>query len=223
MKKLVLKNKFYFGCLAMFFLLGGLFTVFLDKGDVILFFNNHRSWWADDFFKYATKLGEEPLYVIIALFFLGYRLRYTLLVALTGFAVMGLSYSSKLYFAEDRPLAFFRKLHQEDILNFVDGVKIYTGQTSFPSGHSMSAFALYSMLVFLLPPRKRYAAVLFFIALAVALSRVYLIQHFWQDIYAGSIAGLAIAIVVYLVNSRFQYQPSKRIDQPLFFRKRKAA
>jgi membrane-associated phospholipid phosphatase len=223
MKKLLVKNKFYFGCLAFFILAGGLFTAFLNKGDAILYLNSYHTSWADIFFKYATILGEEPVYVVIVLLFLSYRMRYSLLVALTGFAVMGVSYASKLFFAEDRPLAFFRKLNQDDILNFVDGVKVYTGQTSFPSGHSMSAFALYSLLVFLLPPRKRLAAVLFLTALAVVVSRVYLVQHFLGDIYAGSIMGVVIAILVYQVNSWFEYQPSKGIDRPLFFRKRKAA
>ena len=223
MKKLLAKNKFYFVCLTLLLLAGGLLIAVFDKEDAILFVNNYHTGWADIIFKYTTKLGEEPVYAVIVLLFLGYRMRYSLLIALTGFTVMGVSYTTKLIFAEDRPLAFFRKLHQEDILNLVDGVKVYTGQTSFPSGHSMSAFALCSLLVFLLPPQKNYASVLLFVALMVAFSRLYLAQHFLHDIYAGGIMGVAIAILVCRVNSRFEYQLSKRIDQPLFFRKRKAA
>ncbi len=223
MKKLIVKNKFYFACLTIFILAVGVLMAFIDKGEAILFLNSHHILWANIFFKYATRLGEEPVYVIVVLLFLTYRMRWSLLVALTGFTVMGVSYVSKIFFAEDRPLAYFRKLNQDDVLNFVDGVKVYTGQTSFPSGHSMSAFALYTLLVFLLPPRKRYAAILFFLALSVVISRVYLVQHFLRDIYAGSITGMGIAILVYLISSRIEYKPGQGLDRPLFFRKRKTA
>jgi len=223
MKKLIVKNKFYFVCLSIFILAVGVLIAFLDKGEAILFINSNHTLWADNFFKNATRLGEEPVYVIVVLMFLAYRMRWSLLVALTGFAVMGVSYASKLFFAEDRPLAYFRKLNQDGVLNFVDGVKVYTGQTSFPSGHSMSAFALYTLLVFLLPPRKRYAGILFFLALSVVTSRIYLVQHFLRDIYAGSITGIGIAILVYLISSRIEYKPGHGLDRPLYFRKRKTA
>ncbi|MFQ5447837.1 MAG: phosphatase PAP2 family protein, partial [Saprospiraceae bacterium] len=209
-----MKNRLYFACVAMFVMVGGLFTFFFEKGGAILYFNDFHTAWADIFFKYATKLGEEPVYVIVFLLYLGYRLRYSLLVAITGFSVMGVSYITKLFFGEDRPLAFFRKLNQEDVLNLVDGVKVYTGHTSFPSGHSMSAFALYSLLALLLPPRKRLGALLFITAFTVAFSRIYLVQHFLRDIYAGSLVGVALAILIHWANSHLEYRPGNRIDQP---------
>jgi membrane-associated phospholipid phosphatase len=115
---------------------------------------------------------------------------------------MAVSYFTKAYFAHDRPLSFFKKLDMADKLTFVDGVQLHTGATSFPSGHAMAAFALYGLVSFLLPGKKWQAVLLFSVAFLVALSRVYLVQHFWQDVFTGAIIGLAIAMLVFLANER---------------------
>ena len=56
----------------------------------------------------------------------------------------------------------------------------------------------------------RYRPALFCLALLVAFSRVYLSQHFLNDIYAGSLLGTASALLAWLILSR-----------PAFFREAK--
>jgi undecaprenyl-diphosphatase len=63
--------------------------------------------------------------------------------------------------------------------------------TSFPSGHSATAFAA-AVAVGLLCPRLR--APLLALALLVAVSRVYLGVHYWSDVLAGSVLGAAIGL-----------------------------
>ena len=90
-----------------------------------------------------------------------------------------------------------------DELRLVEGVEVYIGATSFPSGHTMAGFALFGLLAFLLPKRYKGAALLFFLlALIVALSRVYLVQHFVKDIYLGAWLGLFIAILAWWLFGR---------------------
>lgn len=211
MKKFIQNNWLFFACLGLFILAGGTYLAYIEKPEAILFFNENRSDWLNIFFSYVTKLGEELMYVLIVIAFLFVRVRHSILVAVTGLVVMGVSYALKSFFAIDRPKAFFKKNGMLDQIDFVPGVDLHAGATSFPSGHSMSAFALYGLLILILPNRKRYALPLFLIASLVAVSRVYLVQHFWEDIYVGSLIGVVLAMIFYAVDLRFK----EVLDKPL--------
>ena len=187
-----------------------------SKADAIFFFSENRSPFQSEAFKILTLLGEAPIYFLIAIAALAVRVRYSILVATTGLLVMATSFGLKTFFAVDRPMAFFAKQNLMENINLVDGVEMYNGATSFPSGHTMSAFALYSMIIFLLPSKKRYALSLFTIAILVGVSRIYLVQHFPPDVYAGGIIGAALAMVIYSVQSRFEANPEGWLDKPLF-------
>lgn len=208
MVNVVKNNRAYFFCLSLLVVLGGMYLLWAGKSDAILFFSSHRYPFVDVFFKTATRLAEGPAYIVVGLLALGFHYRYGIAVGVTGFTVMGLSYLLKSFFAQDRPLAFFEKTNFGTPINYVAGVEVHSGATSFPSGHAMSAFALFGLLAFLLPEKKRYALSLFAIALLVALSRVYLVQHFWEDVYAGAILGTVVAMSVYVLQERYWVKTS---------------
>lgn len=197
MVKTIRENGFYFTLLGCFIILGGLYLALTNKTDAIFFFSENRSPLLDSAFRFITKLGEGPMYFMIGIAALTVRLRYSLAVALTGLTVMAFSFGLKSLFAIDRPAAFFAKQNLTEQLSFVPGVDLHTGATSFPSGHAMSAFALYSLLALLLPSQKRYALPLFLLALLIAVSRLYLVQHFWPDVYVGGIIGAGLAMLWY--------------------------
>ena len=67
---------------------------------------------------------------------------------------------------------------------------------SFPSGHSLNAFAIASVLVLSFPPL---AAPLLLVAASVAASRVVLGRHFLSDVLAGSALGALIGGLVFVV------------------------
>jgi membrane-associated phospholipid phosphatase len=219
-------NKYFFAWLAIFIIAGGALLLFFDKSEAILFFSRHRSTAGNFIFTYGTKLGEEIAYIVAGLIFLFVRLRNTLLIALTGGVVTLLSFLLKKFFAEDRPFTYFQLNGISDQINFVDGVHLHTGASSFPSGHSMGAFALYALMAFFLPKTKRWATLLFFLALTVAVSRVYLVQHFWQDAYTGSLIGVFIAACIYGLSSKMTQGENHWLNKPAFpvrgFGKRKA-
>jgi membrane-associated phospholipid phosphatase len=64
---------------------------------------------------------------------------------------------------------------------------------SFPSGHSMTAFAVAATIA-ALAPRTRLP--LLALAAVIAFSRVYLGVHFWLDVLVGAALGLAIGLAV---------------------------
>ncbi len=187
-----------------------------DKVDAIYFFSENRSPLLNEAFKFINLLGEAYAYFLIGIGALAIRVRYSILVAMTGLVVMATSFGLKAYFAIDRPSAYFGKLNLLEKITLVDGIQLHAGATSFPSGHTMSAFALYSLVVFMLPSKKRYAAMFFTLALLVGLARIYLVQHFWPDVYAGGIVGVVLAMVIYSLLNLVQPDRSGWLDKPLF-------
>ncbi len=69
-------------------------------------------------------------------------------------------------------------------------------QFSFPSGHSMTAFAVCVSLLLFYPPLT---APLLFCALSVAASRVLLGMHFLSDVIAGSAVGALVGYAAYVL------------------------
>lgn len=216
MKTLFQKNKTYFACVFATFFFGGIYLLQYDKPELILTFSNNRNEWLDVFFGWATRMGEEPIYLIAVVAFLFFRLGKALWIGLVGIFVTGLSFLLKWVFAVDRPYAFFQKHDLLDQLTFVEGIEIHSGATSFPSGHSMSAFALYGLLILFLPYRNKYVILLFTIAVAVAISRVYLVQHFYVDVYFGSLIGVLVAILFYALHEKMNFKNGHVLAKPLF-------
>ncbi len=65
---------------------------------------------------------------------------------------------------------------------------------SFPSGHSLSAICAATVLLFA-PIKKRWKALVFAVAVLIALSRLYLAVHFPTDVLAGTILGLVFGSI----------------------------
>lgn len=74
------------------------------------------------------------------------------------------------------------------------------GFISFPSGHSVTAFALAFVLARAYP---RYAVLFYGLAVLVALSRVYLVKHFPSDVVAGAAIGILAGWIVCRVAAFF--------------------
>src|SRR6202163_3672458 len=62
-------------------------------------------------------------------------------------------------------------------------------QFSFPSGHTMTAFAIALVVSYFYPSLE---GVLFFLALSIAVSRIVLGMHFLSDVLAGVVMGVAL-------------------------------
>ncbi|MCC6726150.1 MAG: phosphatase PAP2 family protein [Saprospiraceae bacterium] len=212
MAKTIRENGFYFYLRAAFIVVGGLYLGISDKTDALYFFSANRSPWLDSAFRFITKLGEGPIYFVLGIVALAVRLRYTLAISMTGLTVMAFSFGLKSLFAIDRPAAYFAKQNLTEQLNFVAGVDVHTGATSFPSGHAMSAFALYSLLAFFLPSAKRYALPLFALAFLICISRLYLVQHFWPDVYFGGLVGVGLAMLWFALLGR---KEASWLDRPI--------
>ena len=169
--------------------------------------------WMQEVGRDITGLGGIAILGLATLAVAGYLLMvkkyhamWLVLIATTG----GLAISSglKTLFARPRP----------DVSHFS-----YVYSSSFPSGHSMLSAVVYLTLGILLArimPRRQVK--IYFIVLAILLtglvgaSRVYMGVHYPTDVLAGWSAGLAWALLCWLVARWLQHRGAVEQDVPGF-------
>jgi len=199
MRQLIKEQATFFLLFTLFLAVGGFLLINIEKGDAIFFFSDHRSVAGDFFFRWTTKLGEIVPYLFGVLLFVYYK-NYAHATAMPVLAILValIAYFSKMYFAHYRPATFFDAAGVFEQLNLVEGVKLNKGASSFPSGHTMSAFAAYAFIAFYFPRKHWVGLLCFVLALIVGISRIYLVQHFLQDVFLGAIIGVIIASLIFL-------------------------
>ncbi len=193
----------YWTLLSMCILVGLIALAIVPVGHEILWLNTCRSFWLDGFFRFATRLGEEWAYVVILLILLFTRYKAAMALPLLAIVVTLIAGLSKAWFAHDRPFPFFTKLGLWHQLQPVAGVELLQGATSFPSGHTMSAFALYTFAALNLPRKTWISLTLLLAAVLTGFSRMYLLQHFLKDVLAGAMLGVLLAIGCHLLLVRY--------------------
>lgn len=162
--------------------------------------------WADLLFRYGTHLADGLVPTILALLLLFKDLRSFLMMGLScGFSAIITQFLKRQVFdGHDRPSMFRAQLGD---MEWVAGLEL-NNHFSFPSGHATAALAMcFALAVIIGSPRMSVALAL--VGGLLAFSRVYLSQHFTEDILAGSVIGTLVAWAVYrwLYVSSFSQRP----------------
>ncbi len=177
--------------------------------------NSFHTPFLDTFFKYFTYIGGGfPVYLGIAWLFLNRRQGLFILLTqgLTAIITQVLKYTC----AHPRPLTYFRGISVQ-LPPTVEGVEIWDAYNSFPSGHTSATFALCACLAAITPAKYRWLQLLWVIAGWLgAYSRIYLSQHFVDDILSGAVIGVLSAGILYVVLFQKEWG-----NQPLFPLKKK--
>ncbi|AWW30496.1 phospholipid phosphatase [Echinicola strongylocentroti] len=178
---------FYF----LTFIIGGIVLLNVPKGDYELFINRHHFLLADLFFSFITHIGDGLVFLVIFPVLLMYRYAHALLCVFNAAIHMLLSVILKrlVFVHSPRPAEYFKEI---DLVQ-VAGVQMHHWH-AFPSGHTATAFAVTAMLAMLYPKRHRLQFTFLLIAVLIAFSRVYLMQHFIADVLAGSVLGVGSAM-----------------------------
>jgi membrane-associated phospholipid phosphatase len=211
LKRFFYQNSLFFLPLFIFILLGYVFVQFFTKGEEVLFCSENRNAFLNHFFYLINFLGEAYFYFIFGLIYLFYKhYKIVLFLILTGITVLVFSQVLKMYFSLPRPAVYFAEvLKLPGILKPVPGVELaHSFTTSFPSGHTMSAFALYGFMAFVQHKTVILKFCYWILALLAALARIYLGQHFLTDVLAGAFFGTLVASSYYLV---FQFTETKKM------------
>lgn len=192
----LLKQNQIFLISYMIFLIAGLIPVLLySRPDLHLFLNRFHSPCTDVFFKYFTFLGSGCTATIVCLILLFIRIRYSLIMFVAAWAGSGIMVQLLKHIVFpgfDRPV---KVLETVSGLYLVQGIEFHD-HFSFPSGHAATALVIFGMLA-LMTSRKWLKLFFLLCAVTVSYSRVYLSQHFLEDILLGSAIGILAVIIFY--------------------------
>ena len=186
---------------CILFLVGLRYT----RAEAHLILNSVHNPLFDLFFKNITHLGGGfPVILGLAMLFWNVRKGSFLLLAQL---VCGLITTPlKMFFAHQRPSIFFIYDIKVELPAVVEGVLLRTENNSFPSGHTSAVFALATCLAAITPPKYRsWQIVWLVIGWLVSYSRIYLSQHFVDDILFGSVIGVLSAFITYLALYRKEW------------------
>ncbi len=167
--------------------------VFFDKGTLLLWLNDQNNIILDRLFYYSTLLGNGWVLLILGVLLFLYRYRLGIMAGL-AFGIQGgfIQFLKRGIFDETlRPINYFENVSDVHLIQDVAVKGYYT----FPSGHSGAAFCLFTVIA-LLTQQTGLQFLSFMIALIAGISRIYLFQHFFIDIYVGAIIGTFVAFLM---------------------------
>ena len=197
-----------------FLIIGFVLAIFIQHGDVVLFINKYsRESW-DGIVSLITDLGLGGFVAAVMGLLMFIRIRYAIM-GLVNLAFVGIFtslFKNVLFSGRIRP---FNYLYYDDFHRF-----IYTAElnyhSSFPSGHTMTIFAAMSLMAYFVG--KRWVGVIFFVvALTIGFSRIYLCQHFFIDVYVGSILGVfCTALTIWIGDGQFVLNKRSLFQKPIY-------
>ncbi|MCK8491841.1 phosphatase PAP2 family protein [Spirosoma sp. RP8] len=205
------KNRYFFLPYAVFLVVVGALQLLYTQEQLMQWVNKRNSLLADELFPYLTYMGDGAFFVIVCVILLIYNRR----VGFVAFASFALSSLTSLFLKtvvfpnSPRPLKFFE--HSTYEYHLIKGLDIYS-YNSFPSGHTTSAFAVFGLLAFL-DARKNRGYFFFLLCILTGYSRVYLFQHFVEDVYVGSIVGTVSSVIIYLF--LHDWMKSKAVEESI--------
>ncbi len=205
--------KTFFLIYLPFLVAGLLFISLLEKGEMLLLINRYsREGW-DHIVDGVTDLGLGGTIAGIMVILAFFRIRYAVM-GLFNLTLVGLFtfLLKRIFYEQVRPLSYFQstdfyRVVQSNEMNYLH---------SFPSGHTMTIFAAMSMLAYFSGSRIT-GFFLFLIALIVGITRIYLCQHFFIDVYFGSVFGLMITLItIWVADNRLVLNRRDVFQKPLW-------
>ncbi|MDQ3101543.1 MAG: phosphatase PAP2 family protein [Bacteroidota bacterium] len=188
-----------------------------EKYQLHAWLNSHHTATGDLIFSWLTHVADGWMPTLIAVLLLFFK-------DVRSFLMMGLSVGisagicqllKRMVFGTwDRPYMFKDELGD---MAWVIGLDL-NHHFSFPSGHATTAFSM-SFALAVIVARSRWAIPFVALAVILAFSRVYLSQHFLEDITAGALLGIAVSSIFYLVLYKGPHSSHPRFDMRPFRRR----
>ena len=175
-----------------------------SREDIFFWVNAIHNTSADLIAPYVTALGAGLTIVILSAIIALFNYRKAALLV-TSYAVTSiLAQIIKHLINAPRPKLYFAD--QLDKIYFVEGVEIYS-HNSFPSGHTVTAFSAAVVLTYL-AKNKNWGIMLLLAAVCIGYSRMYLSEHFFEDVTAGSVLGVVITVfwIWYMDSKKFIHE-----------------
>jgi len=190
-------NRNFFLALLFLITTGFLFLILNGKASSFIALNSFHPFWLNVFFINYTFMGDGifaiGLIAVMAFYFKKKKEAIALLYAFI-FSELMVQFIKNLVNAP-RPRLFFEP---GQYLYFVDQVSL-ANNSSFPSGHTATAFAIATVFIILIK-NKKWQLPLLAAAVLVGYSRIYLAQHFLMDVLIGAVIGIASGLLAVSVS-----------------------
>ncbi|MCC8423913.1 phosphatase PAP2 family protein [Mucilaginibacter sp. UR6-11] len=183
----------------------------------IYFAVNARNWsWADAIAPYITDIGDGLTTILLAavLALFSYRKAFILAGSYLASSTI-VAQALKYAFAAPRPKLYFH--NQLLKIHFVTGTDQLSFH-SFPSGHTVTAFSTAILLTYWCK-NQFWGLPLLLLAVLVGYSRMYLSQHFFEDVTAGSVIGVVITVIWIWWTANRKFLKSPKWDRGLLKKK----
>ena len=176
---------------GVFFVVSLVLVLLYNKQNLHALLNQLNSPFFDAFFKYSTFLGDGIMFGVLFLIFAFINRRMMWVYLVSGILTLITTHFFKkiIFKGVPRPAGDFGI----ENLHLVEGVKMAFAN-SFPSGHTITAFTIATILCLHL--RKCNSQYVWLsLAIIAGVSRVYLSQHYWVDIFVGSFVGIILGFI----------------------------
>jgi membrane-associated phospholipid phosphatase len=186
-------NRLFTWMIVLFVITGAWMLSYFSRDTLFFSLNQRHSYLADLFFSYFTHIGDGLFMIGLGVVLLGLGKRKMGVMLILSFLLSGLIVQmGKRLKPEPRPGKYYAEINQ---IHRVEDQPL-KGNNSFPSGHTTTAFAMFSLLSFSIKRNLLLESVFFLLALFVAYSRIYLGHHFFKDVYAGAILGYVCSLLI---------------------------
>lgn len=194
LKSLYQQNRYFFVGYFLLLLISIYILIFYSKADGFILMNPWHTNFLNQVFIPLTYFGDGIFVIALGLILFFLKRRFLALMILSSYALSGIIAQVLKYFIiEPRPAVYLEKTNYP---YFIDEVTLHNFH-SFPSGHTASAFALAAVLSFAVK-NKKYSILFLLMAALVGYSRMYLGQHFLDDVFAGSVIGVLSSIICWM-------------------------
>ena len=194
LSNILIDHKWYFSIYFLVLVLTLIPQLLLNQTELFLEINAFHNATLDFLFYWITYFGDGLTFAILiaVLFFFSFRKALSGLIIFLSTAVIAQLFKRVLFEGRFRP---FKVLSEQYQLYIPEGVQPLLNE-SFPSGHTVTAFALATFLV-LTYPKKVSWLMLLLLAWLTAYSRVYLTHHFPIDVWVGSLIGTVGGLLMF--------------------------
>jgi membrane-associated phospholipid phosphatase len=190
--------RLFFAGICLYWAAGLGWLIMYSKAAGFLLMRSLGNHYTDFFFRYVTHIGDGLAAIALCIFWVFRKKMDVAFVLFVGYALSGLmAQAIKHSVVMPRPAPYFKVLGEN--IRAIDGVELLQSNTSFPSGHTATAFALATALVLMNSWWSKRWWLALLIAILIGYSRIYLGQHFMQDVLAGSVLGTLATLAGWLV------------------------
>jgi membrane-associated phospholipid phosphatase len=196
------ENRLYLICVFAFWMMLLVYVSLTSKANGFLLLNGIHNKFLDVLFINVTLLGDGVFSILLFLCLLYYyrtELAFRIIIAYAASGII--AQVLKRILNQPRPYAYFK---DSDLMILTDGV-VYHSSLGFPSGHTASAFAAATIISMFNQKNKQLNILVFCLAILAGYSRVYLGQHFPEDVLAGSFIGTLSAFIITAISPVYNY------------------